>query len=122
MSRVPIATRRKHTDAHDLLLRACATYLRLHGMPCTIINQRPVQDGRGVWRNPGADPGCPDLIACMPLGGRVLLVECKTGSGRLTPRQRAFMDNWRRANAYCVVARSVGDLDEVISAAQKATG
>jgi Holliday junction resolvase len=38
--------------------------------------------------------GIPDLLVCLP-DARMVLVECKTGRGKLTPEQVAFIDYWQ---------------------------
>jgi hypothetical protein len=48
--------------------------------------------------------GMPDLIVCWQ--GDVFWIEVKTKSGRVTPKQQAFLDMWRLAGGKAIVARS----------------
>jgi hypothetical protein len=76
------------------------------------VNQRPVLTGRG-WRNPGADPGAPDIFACLP-GGRAFLIELKTGLARLSPVQVAALRGWRAQGALTAEIRNVAELYAVL--------
>jgi hypothetical protein len=38
--------------------------------------------------------GLPDLLVCDPVTRRVVLVECKSPSGRLTPAEARFFREW----------------------------
>lgn len=97
-------------EAHDATLEGICTYLRLVAkIPCSKINQRPVETSKG-WRCPGAIKGFPDLVGVIPPHGRVLLVEVKSGGAVLRPDQRDVGDEWAKAGALFVVARSVDDV------------
>lgn len=51
-----------------------------------------------------ASQGMPDLIVCWQ--GDVFWIEVKTPKGKVTPKQEAFLDMWRRAGGRAIVARS----------------
>jgi len=53
--------------------------------------------------------GCPDIVGMLK-GGRSLLIEVKSDSGRLTEDQQAFLDMARKRGAAAFVARSVDDV------------
>ena len=53
--------------------------------------------------------GCPDLV--MGYRGLNVLVECKTGNGKLTPDQERFHENWK---GDVRIARSVDDAIGII--------
>lgn len=52
--------------------------------------------------------GIPDLLAIR--GGRCVAIEVKTQTGRLSPYQERFRDDWQRAGGEFVVARSCNDV------------
>lgn len=100
--------------AHESLVAACMTLLRLRKIPCASINQRPTKTAKG-WRTPGATPGTWDIVACLPLG-RVLWLEIKTGRSVLSREQRAFADTWTRAGAlFFWEIRDVAELDRLLN-------
>jgi hypothetical protein len=53
-------------------------------------------------------PLCVDLVVARH--GRTLLVEVKSGTGKLTDAQRALFDNWPGETA---VVRSIGDVADL---------
>lgn len=62
-------------------------YAKLRGWKVTHF--RPARTAKG-WRTPlEGDKGCPDLV--LARDGRVLLVELKSASGRLTSEQRDWL-------------------------------
>lgn len=54
-------------------------------------------------------PGCPDILGQL-YDGRLLAIEVKRPSGRLSPEQRAFLERAQRGGACAFVARSVDDV------------
>lgn len=59
-------------------------------------------------------PGCPDILGQMP-GGRLLAIEVKRPSGKVTGDQAAFLDRAGHYGALAFVARSVSDVLEHIA-------
>jgi hypothetical protein len=116
MSAHPVSNLPGSVRAHASLVAACRTLLLMRGIPCFRVNPRSVRKANGSWSSPGADVGAPDLIGCLS-GGRILYVECKTGTSRLRPEQRASMDRWVAAGALCLVVRDVSELDAVVQTA-----
>ena len=55
------------------------------------------------------DAGLPDVLALVP-GRGVLLIECKSATGRLSPEQVRFRDACQAAGAVHVVARGWDDV------------
>ena len=57
--------------------------------------------------------GHPDLMGCIasgPLPGRMLAIECKAPTGRVSPSQEKFLNMLMLMGALVVVARSVEDV------------
>lgn len=72
--------------------------------------ERRVQYGLGV--------GSPDLIGCLIPSGRMLAVEIKTPTGRVSPEQRAWHDAWRARGVLVWVLRSVDEAVSMLSEVQ----
>lgn len=53
--------------------------------------------------------GVSDLLGCLP-SGRMLAIEVKTATGRLSPEQKAFIAAVNLAGGYAFMARSVEDV------------
>jgi hypothetical protein len=53
-------------------------------------------------------PGCPDVIGQLR-GGRVLLMEIKSATGRVRPEQQAFLEKAIAAGACGGIVRNVDD-------------
>ena len=62
---------------------------------------------RFAWR------GAPDLLGQLT-DGRILCVEVKRPSGKLSPDQHAFLDVVRKQGGVAFVARSVDDVKEFL--------
>ena len=62
------------------------------------------------------NPGAPDIIGILP-GGRFLAVEVKTATGRQRPEQQAWQRACEARGGLYVLARSVEDIDGLVSAA-----
>lgn len=56
--------------------------------------------------------GIPDILACWPPYGRLVAVEVKTGTARLSTEQEEEMAGLALAGAVCVVAHEVEDVEE----------
>lgn len=59
-------------------------------------------------------PGMPDVLGQLP-GGRLLAIEVKRPSGKVTDDQAAFLEKAGRSGALAFVARSVDDVLERIA-------
>lgn len=93
---------------HDSLVTACCAWLALHRIPHTRVNQKPHRQADGSWRQQGADPGAPDILACYE--DRCYALELKTGGAGLRVAQRSSLERWEAAGAVARVVRSVTDL------------
>lgn len=76
------------------------------------------QTKKGGWFRTGVK-GLADLCAILPPDGRLLMVECKTVDGRLSPDQERFLDVAGRQGAFCVVVRDARSLAWVIGELKK---
>lgn len=63
-------------------------------------------------------PGCPDVIGQL-VTGHALLIEVKRPSGRVDPKQAAFIETARVNGAVAFVARSVADVWQVLDGVKK---
>ncbi len=73
-------------DTHTLT-REIIVHVRKLGGWIVRVNVSGFYDpNRGIWRKGVTDPGCPDLLACLP-GGLFLAVEVKTGTDRMSEQQ-----------------------------------
>ena len=79
------------------ILRAVRAYLETGGW-FVIRNQAGL----------GTLPGLADLQAIRD--SRVVMIECKTPTGRLSEAQWRFAEQWRRAGGEYIVARSTADV------------
>jgi hypothetical protein len=64
--------------------------------------------------------GSPDIHGYLR-DGRALFIEVKRPSGRITPKQRAFIDDAAGAGCVAFVARSVSDVWEVLDSKSRET-
>jgi len=62
-------------------------------------------------------PGQGDIEGVLK-GGRYFTIECKTAKGKLSPEQRAFLENVRLAGGMAAVVRSVDEAKLALDMAQ----
>lgn len=95
------------------VLKACCDYLTLKGLFWWRNNSGATAFGEGSGRRFvrfGAR-GAPDILCLLPgSGGRLLCLEVKSPTGRLSPYQKAFLDQAGKAGALCLVVRHVSEL------------
>ena len=72
-----------------------------------------LQDKRGHYLRYGLGTGSADLIGWYK--GRFLAVECKIGTGKLTPEQENFLDQVNLAGGIGICARCVQDVVDKLS-------
>lgn len=85
-----------------------------------------VNDSVGIWnekrgvfmqrRDPYRRKGVADILGCLP-GGRLLAIEVKSSTGRLSPEQRAFLDEIAGLGGLAFMARSIDDVKRVLETA-----
>lgn len=85
----------------SLILRAVRQFLQIGGW--MVIRH---QAGMGTF------PGLPDLQAIKD--GRVVMIEVKTKTGRLSANQQAFQAAWEARGGEFVVARSSADVEHLV--------
>jgi hypothetical protein len=99
------------------LVKACLQLLKLHGVPCWRNNC-----GAARYTNAAGRPrlvrfgavGSSDILGVLPPEGRLLAIEVKGRTGKLTPTQAAFLDNVRAAGGLALVVRDVRDLQRAL--------
>lgn len=94
--------------------RACLDLLRLVGALPIRVNSAGVKvEGRFFRAN--SEPGCSDIIACLP-DGRFLACEVKRPGGKVTALQRSFLDRVTAAGGLALVVRSLDELRAALTA------
>ena len=102
---------------------ACLTYLRLHGIPAIPIHTGPrvAPNGDGTFslRHNRRQAGFGDIVAPLPPGGQLLLIDVKTGKARLSHEQLELHEQFRKTGARCLIVRDITDLAEIAREAGK---
>lgn len=107
----------KAANPSTVLVKSCLDLLRLRGIFAFRVNTTGVYDtARKVFRTFQGTKGVSDIVAVVPRTGRIIALECKHGTGRLSPDQRAFLDNVTSAGGLALVIRDVLDLDRALTA------
>jgi len=94
---------RKETDIQAAIL-SC---LRAMGIFAWRQNTGAVSEGKRFVRF--AFPGISDILGVLP-GGKFLAIEVKSDRGKLTPRQKAFLQHVADNQGVAIVARCVDDV------------
>jgi len=94
------------------VVQACLEYLRLYGAFVWRNNTGALKDksDRPVFFG---KPGSADIIGLLP-GGRFIAVECKAEKGRLSEKQKKFLEDVEQLGGLAVVARSVDDVMQAV--------
>ena len=93
--------------------RACLDWLRAHHIPAWRQNSRVFMvPGRGGRMRPlrAGVKGCADILGLLPPLGRLLAIEVKSPTGRVTPEQAEFLRVIAAAGGCALVVRSLEDL------------
>jgi hypothetical protein len=99
---------KSHPEAD--VLSSCLAYLRLKGVLCWRSNNAGVYDpGRKRFRSFRGLKGVADILGILD-GGRLLAVETKSATGRLSADQRWFLDEVTRRGGLALVVRDVREL------------
>lgn len=99
------------------ILRACLDLLALYGVPAWRNNVGGVvrEDARGRRRFIRfGTRGQSDILAILPPSGRLLAIETKSATGRLTADQVLFLQAVRDAGGFGVVIRDVAELEALL--------
>lgn len=105
---------------------AVAQYLN-HALPAgALFSHFPageVRDERTAakLKHMGTKPGWPDFVLVLP-GGRFGGIELKAPGGYLSPSQRAFQEACEANGALYAVARSLAEVEGILSAWLSGTG
>ena len=94
------------------ILEGCLKYLQVRGIYAWRNNVGAVRIRPGRFLYFGKK-GSSDILGILP-GGRLLCVECKAKSGRLSPEQKQFLDDTRELGALALVVRGWQELDEAL--------
>ena len=96
----------------SIVLEDCLQYLQVRGIFHWRNNTGAVRLGPGRFMRFGK-VGSSDILAVLP-GGRLLCIECKAKSGRLSPEQKQFLEEVKALGCLAVVARDWQELDEAL--------
>jgi hypothetical protein len=97
-------------------VRAILLFLHLHRILAWRVNSggfRAEYKGKTRFHRFGA-VGMSDIIGAVPPTGRVLAIEVKSATGKVTTAQEAFLAQLRGAGGLAFVARSVADVQRVL--------
>lgn len=103
------ASRSQIAAAHTSLVNACLWWCKAHGIKAHKHNSGATATARGGFVRYGF-AGCPDILGVLP-GGKHMAVECKTGTGRLTPEQDEYRREVEALGAVFVLARDLEALE-----------
>ncbi len=103
------ASRASISAAHTSLVNACLWWCKAHGIKADKMNSGAIEGKHGRFVRFGF-PGCPDILGTLP-GGKHLAIECKTGTGRLTPEQDEYRRDVEALGAVFVLARDLEALE-----------
>ena len=103
---------RKTTESD--VLRDCLYYLKVGGILAWRTNNTGIYDPvKKRFRAFQGLRGVSDILGILAPSGRLLAVETKGPTGRLTPEQKVFLDRVRAAGGLALVVR---DVDELVKA------
>ena len=108
MMKVTRHTMKKLVIPESEVLRQCMAYLYARRIFCWRNNTGAAKTEDGRFVRFGL-PGASDIIGILP-GGKLIAVECKRTSGKVSPQQQAFLDRVEREGGVAVIATSVEDI------------
>jgi hypothetical protein len=108
-------------------VRAILDYLASRAIPAWRINAGfivlpPTKEGRKARAVKGAPAGVADILAMLAPIGRMLAIEVKSRYGKVSPKQRAFLEQVARNGGSAMVARSVDDVARALANYEKHCG
>ena len=95
------------------ILSGCLRYLNRAGIFHWRNNVGAVRVSMNRWVSFGLK-GSSDILAVLPPAGRILCIECKSKTGRLSPEQEQFIGDITRLGGLAVVVRDWRELDTVL--------
>lgn len=95
------------------VVRGCQDVLDDAGLVSWRSQSGSFRTAGGAWFRTGV-VGLADLCAILPPRGRLLMVECKRETGKLSAAQRSFLEVAGQQGAFCVVVRDPEDLRWVL--------
>lgn len=97
-------------------------YLHAHGVFCWAQKNGGTYDPvQGVFRRNTTMKGVPDILGVIPSDGRILAIELKSKTGRVSPEQRAFLDQIVKDGGVAGVARSIDEVKQILGCINEAT-
>jgi hypothetical protein len=101
----------------DAIVKALTLHRAVHLVWRANSGAAKFPDGRGGFQFVRFNfKGCPDILGMLK-GGRTLAFEVKRRSGRVSPDQRAVIENFQRGGALAGVCRSADDAIALINSA-----
>ena len=95
------------------VLHDCLEVLRLHGAFCWRQNTGAFKVENRFFRSSIA--GVSDILGVLQ-GGRFIAIECKREKGgRVSEKQKAFLENVKNAGGLAFVVHSGAELDEILN-------
>jgi len=113
--------------SESMIQRTILDMLYYHPMVGRVWRQNvqgiPIHGKPGKYRPaPSGSRGVSDIIGILKPSGRMLAIEVKSATGKLSTRQKAFLDQINADGGMAICARSVDDvlaaLDNINSEAQ----
>lgn len=93
-------------------------YLESLGIYCWHAkNQGQWDPIKKIFRKNCTLKGVADIIGVLPADGRILCIELKSKTGRVSPEQKIFLDQIERDGGISGVARSIEDVKEILRSA-----
>jgi hypothetical protein len=102
----------KKNSPESYVLNGCLQYLEVRGIYHWRNNTGAVQIAPGRFMRFGK-VGSSDILGILP-GGRLLAVECKAKTGRLTPEQQDFLETVLGLGGLAVVVKDWQELDAAL--------
>ena len=79
----------------------------------------PIIRGRGKFMSKNPMAGLPDIIAFLKTHHRMVGIEVKTETGKLSEKQVMWLAKLKEAGCLCIVARSVKDVMDALETHEK---
>ena len=97
--------------------KAIMEYLELSGIFCwrnnTGATKYEGKDGKSRWVNYGKT-GSSDILGVVSPSGRLLAIEVKSPTGRVSAKQQEFLEEIDRNGGIAIIARSVEDVETAL--------